>query len=42
MREFLLKHDIHSIGRYGEWKHSGTEHAIDDGRRIAQKLRFNG
>jgi UDP-galactopyranose mutase len=41
IRNFLKKHKIHSIGRYGEWKHSGTEHAIDDGRKIAAKLRFN-
>jgi len=41
LQKFLLKYNIHSVGRYGEWKHSGTEHAIDDGKKIARKLRFD-
>ena len=41
VQQFLRPFNIYSIGRYGEWKHSGTEHAIDDGRKIAEKLTFN-
>ncbi len=36
--EFLSNNNIYSIGRYGEWKYSGIEHAIEDGRNIATRL----
>jgi len=35
IRNFLASHDIHSIGRYGEWKYSGIEHSILDGKETA-------
>lgn len=35
----LKKKDIYSIGRYGEWKYSGMEHALEDGYKIAAKLK---
>ena len=41
IQEFLRTKNINSIGRYGEWKHSGTEHAVQDGKQIAEKLRFD-
>ena len=33
--DFLLKNDIHSIGRYGSWRYMTMEDAILDGKRIA-------
>ena len=36
--QFLNSFQIYSIGRYGEWKYSGIEHAIQDGKKIAEKL----
>lgn len=40
IQEFLKKNDIFSIGRYGEWKYSGIEHAIEDGKNIALKIQM--
>lgn len=38
IQDFLTNHEINSIGRYGEWKYAGIEHAIEDGQRIVLKL----
>ncbi len=38
IQEFLKSNDIYSIGRYGEWKYSGIEHAIEDGEKISKEL----
>jgi len=38
IHNFLNKHDIYSIGRYGGWKYSTMEDAILDGKRIADKI----
>ena len=38
IRDRLKERDIFSIGRYGEWKYSGLEHAIGDGKKIASQL----
>lgn len=38
IQNFLRKNDIYSIGRYGNWKYSGMEHAIMDGKEIAEIL----
>ncbi len=35
---FLKENNIYSIGRYGEWKYAGIEHAIEDGKKIANHL----
>lgn len=34
----LEEQNIHSIGRYGEWKYSSMQEAILDGKKIAEKL----
>jgi protoporphyrinogen oxidase len=39
LHRFLREHDIHSTGRYGEWKYSSMETAILDGKAVAKKLR---
>ena len=39
IRGVLREKDIYSIGRYGEWKYSGLEQALEDGRSIAHSLR---
>ncbi len=41
IKAYLENHNIFSIGRYGDWKYSGTEHAIEDGKRMAQKVAGN-
>lgn len=38
IRKCLAKHDVYSVGRYGEWKYAGMEHALEDGKRIALQL----
>ncbi|MFH1664873.1 MAG: FAD-dependent oxidoreductase [Candidatus Omnitrophota bacterium] len=38
IRNRLKEKNIFSIGRYGEWKYSGMEHALTDGRSIAHFL----
>lgn len=35
---FLQEQNIHSIGRYGEWKYSFMEEAILDGKKTAEKI----
>lgn len=32
--KFLSSHSIKTIGRYGEWKYQGIEHAVRDGQNI--------
>ncbi len=39
IKNFLNEYKIFSIGRYGEWKYSGIEHAIEDGENIELKLK---
>jgi protoporphyrinogen oxidase len=39
IHRFLQENDIHSIGRYGEWKYSSMETAILDGKAVVEKLR---
>ncbi len=39
IKNFLKKFNVFTIGRYGEWKYSGIEHAIEDGKNIAQQLK---
>ena len=36
--ENLSQYDIHSVGRYGEWKYASMQEAILDGKRVAEKL----
>ncbi len=36
IREFLAKHSIYSIGRYGAWEYSAMEDALEWGRRTAE------
>lgn len=38
LREYARARDIHSIGRFGEWKYCGQEDAIRDGRIMAETL----
>jgi protoporphyrinogen oxidase len=39
IKDFLERHDIHSVGRYGDWKYSAMENALLDGKSIAEKLK---
>ncbi|PKP60160.1 MAG: hypothetical protein CVT89_00400 [Candidatus Altiarchaeales archaeon HGW-Altiarchaeales-2] len=39
IQKYLLKNDVHSIGRYGNWEYAGIEHSILDGKNIAEKLK---
>jgi protoporphyrinogen oxidase len=36
LREYLLRWNIWSVGRYGEWKYSNMEQALLDGERAAE------
>jgi protoporphyrinogen oxidase len=38
IKDYLIRNSIYSIGRYGEWKYAGIEHAIEDGKKIAKIL----
>lgn len=38
IRKHLARYNVHSIGRYGEWKYAGMEHALEDGWKIALEL----
>jgi protoporphyrinogen oxidase len=38
LREYARGWDIHSIGRFGEWKYCSQEDALRDGRTMADKL----
>ncbi len=38
VREHARRSDIHSIGRYGEWKYCNQEDALIDGRHMAAAL----
>ncbi len=39
IKAYLTEHDIHSIGRYGNWEYSNMEKALNDGREIADYLK---
>lgn len=34
----LQEHDIHSVGRYGEWKYSSMQEAVLDGKKVAEQV----
>lgn len=34
----LKKHDIYSVGRYGEWKYSSMQEAVLDGKHVVDSL----
>jgi len=38
LRDYARARNIHSIGRYGEWKYSNQEDALLDGRRLIESL----
>lgn len=38
IKDYLIRNNIYSIGRYGEWKYAGIEHAFEDGKKIAKLL----
>lgn len=38
--DFLNKHDIYSIGRYGSWEYSGMEESMIQGKKIVDQLVF--
>jgi hypothetical protein len=38
IRRALDALDIHSVGRFGEWKYSNMEDALSDGRGVADEL----
>lgn len=38
MLDTLKEHNIHSVGRYGQWKYSSMQEAILDGKKIADTL----
>lgn len=39
IREFLAKHGIYSIGRYGAWEYSAMEDALEWGRKTAEIIK---
>ncbi|MTI85041.1 MAG: hypothetical protein FH756_14385 [Firmicutes bacterium] len=36
--DYLQKHDIHCIGRYGEWAYLWSDQSILNGKRLAERL----
>src|SRR5271157_1094200 len=42
IKEYLETNDVYPLGRYGEWKYAGIEHAIEDGQSIARVLKEKG
>ncbi|MFC1842757.1 protoporphyrinogen/coproporphyrinogen oxidase [Candidatus Dependentiae bacterium] len=38
IHKILNQYNIHSVGRYGEWKYASMQEAILDGQKIANKL----
>jgi hypothetical protein len=38
-RRFLLEHDIHPLGRYGNWEYSSMAKVIGDGFALGERLR---
>lgn len=38
IQTYLRNNNFFSIGRYGNWKYSGMEHAIGQGKRVIQKI----
>ncbi len=38
IQNYLKKYNVITLGRYGEWKYSGIEHAFEDGLRIYNEL----
>lgn len=39
IKGYLEMKDVYLLGRYGEWKYAGIEHAIEDGKSIARILK---
>ena len=39
IREFLEKHGIYSVGRYGAWEYSAMEDALEWGRKTAKMIK---
>ena len=37
----LKLENIHSIGRYGQWKYSSMQEAVLDGKQVVEKLITN-
>lgn len=40
--DYLEKHDIYCIGRYGEWAYLWSDQSIQSGKRLAERLVKNG
>ena len=38
LRDHARAMDIHSIGRFGAWKYCNQEDALEDGKRMAERL----
>jgi UDP-galactopyranose mutase len=38
IKEYLVEHDIYTVGRFGEWAYYNTDHAILSGKRAAEAI----
>jgi UDP-galactopyranose mutase len=39
IKDYLLQHDIYTVGRFGEWAYYNTDHAILSGKRAADAIK---
>jgi UDP-galactopyranose mutase len=39
IKEYLVQHDIYTVGRFGEWAYYNTDHAILSGQRAADAIK---
>ena len=39
IREYLLQHDIYTVGRFGEWAYYNTDHSILAGKRAVDAIK---
>jgi UDP-galactopyranose mutase len=39
IKDYLVQHDIYTVGRFGEWAYYNTDHAILSGKRAADAIK---